>query len=648
MKKIAAGDPETRSRDLIAENLEEMKELFPEAFTEGKVDFDVLKQLLGDTVDQRDEKYGLNWHGKRQARRLALTPSTGTLRPCLEDSVDWDTTQNIMIEGDNLEALKLLQKSYAGKVKLIYIDPPYNTGQDFIYPDDYRDSIQNYLELTGQATSYGGTTRKLSSNTESSGRFHTAWLNMMYPRLTLAKSLLSTDGFIVISIDHNEVHNLRCICSEIFGEENFRNMIVVRRGVKNVQSQFENISTLASGHEYLLCFSRSSSSRLPKLSYGADVTHAGKWDTFWRGTDRPSMRYDLFGQTPDTGQWRWSPDRAMTARDNYDRFLDEKRNGSTTLDLDDYFLDHKQATNVSMEFLRLNDDGVIQYYVPPRDYKLIGDNWMDVSIKGNVVSFDTEKHVDLMERIIDWIAGDSDIVLDFFAGSGTTAYATYSLNRKRGTSRRWILVQLDAPTALADEGREQKERLSDITKDRLRKGIGELLKRTEGHRKPQGKQPPLSAGNPAYANGDLGFRLFKLEDSNIRSWNPTPSTAQDLSEQLLNSIENIRPDRTDQDLLYELLLKLGLDLCVPVEARFIEGKSVYSVGAGTLFACLEDAIDRARVERLGAGIADWCDELAPASDTTVVFRDSAFVDDVAKTNLAAILEQRGLRDIRSL
>src|SRR5664279_1969337 len=218
MKPLTQDDPETKSPDIIADNIDQIKSLFPEAFTEGKVDFEVLKQLLGGAVEEREEKYGLNWNGKRLARQLALTPSTGTLRPCPEDSVDWDNTRNLMIEGDNLEVLKLLQKSYAGKVKLIYIDPPYNTGKDFVYPDNFQDNIRNYLELTGQ-TDDGG--RKQSSNTEASGRFHTDWLNMMYPRLKLARNLLTDDGTIYITIDDNEVDNLRKLCSEIFGEENF-------------------------------------------------------------------------------------------------------------------------------------------------------------------------------------------------------------------------------------------------------------------------------------------------------------------------------------------------------------------------------------------------------------------------------------------
>jgi len=234
MEKLTLADPETRSADLLVENIERLKALFPEVVTEGAdgpaINADVLKALVGDqTVTDAEEKYGLNWHGKRRARQLALTPSTGTLRPCPKDSVDWDTTQNLMIEGDNLEVLKLLQKSYAGKVKLMYIDPPYNTGKDFVYPDNFQDNIKNYLELTGQVE--GG--QKISSNTEASGRFHTDWLNMMYPRLKLARNVLREDGVLLISIDDREIENLRRVCSEIFGEENFIACMTWEKSRKN-------------------------------------------------------------------------------------------------------------------------------------------------------------------------------------------------------------------------------------------------------------------------------------------------------------------------------------------------------------------------------------------------------------------------------
>jgi adenine-specific DNA-methyltransferase len=247
MKKLDAESPEIKSADIVTGNIEALKVLFPDAFMEGKIDFEVLKGLLGGAVDERDEKYGLNWHGKRRARQIALTPSTGTLLPCPEESVDWDTTQNLMIEGDNLEVLKLLQKSYSGKVKLIYIDPPYNTGKDFVYPDDFRDSIKIYLELTGQVEG----DRKVSSNTEASGRFHTDWLNMMLPRLKLARSLLCDAGVIAISIDDTEIANLRQLLAETFGLENFVATITWEKGRKNDAKLF------SSGHEYLVVFAKS-------------------------------------------------------------------------------------------------------------------------------------------------------------------------------------------------------------------------------------------------------------------------------------------------------------------------------------------------------------------------------------------------------
>jgi adenine-specific DNA-methyltransferase len=249
MQKITADDLVAASADIVAANIEQLKALFPEAVTEGKIDFEVLKQVLGGAVEEREEKYGLNWHGKRRARQLALTPSTGTLRPCPEESVDWNTTQNLMIEGDNLEVLKLLQKSYAGKVKLIYIDPPYNTGKDFVYPDDFQDNIKNYQMLTGQIDSDG---RKVTSNTETSGRFHTEWLNMMYPRLRVARNLLRQNGAIFVSIGDQEVARLRLVMDDIFGEENFIATIVWQKK-QSPQNDATNVSDM---HDYVVVYAK--------------------------------------------------------------------------------------------------------------------------------------------------------------------------------------------------------------------------------------------------------------------------------------------------------------------------------------------------------------------------------------------------------
>lgn len=609
-------EQEGSSLDIVKENLEALKAIFPEAFTEKGIDFDTLRQLLGDEVDEGEEKYGLNWHGKKKARQIALTPSTGTLRPCPEESVDWETTKNLFIEGDNLEVLKLLQKSYPGKVKMIYIDPPYNTGGDFIYPDNFQDNLDTYLRYTGQKGTDG---LKVSSNAESSGRYHTKWLNMMYPRLKLAKSLLKKDGFIFISIDNHEVANLRFMCSEIFGEENFRNMIVVRRGVKNVQAQFENISNLSSGHEYLLCYSANADVRFPKLSHDIEGSQAGKWDTFWRGTDRPTMRYELFGKVPEEGQWRWSEDRTLEAILNYKTF---QSGYSNEMSLDDYFLEHLQSTNIKLNFVRLNDDGVVQYYVPPRDYKLISDNWMDVSIKGNEIGFDTEKHVNYLARIVKWITSENDIVLDFFAGSGSIGHAVWAVNGQDAGSRRYILVQLPEPIK-----EEKYKTIAEMTKARLQKTSSEIT------------------ASGAGSKIDFGFKVFKLDSSNIRAWNPDKG---DIEQTLLDHTEHLVEGRSEQDVLYELLLKRGVDLTVPIEKKQIKGKAVFSIGYGVLFACLDTTISRDEVEDLGQGIIEWHRKLEPASDTQVVFRDSAFADDIAKTNMTAILEQNGIAHVRSL
>lgn len=619
---VTRGDRGAQSGGLIAENLQALKALFPSIVTDGKVDLDVLRQLLGDEVEEGEERYGLNWKGKKRARAFALTPSLGTLRPAKEDSVDWDTTKNIFIEGDNLEALKLLRKSYAGRVKLIYIDPPYNTGGDFVYPDDYRDSIGNYERLTGQRNAEGV---RMTSNKEASGRFHTDWLNMMYPRLMLAKEFLSSDGFIAVSIDHNELSNLRACMDSIFGAENFKNIVIVRRGIKNVQAQFDDIDSLSVGHEYIVIYSKNTSARLSKLTAILADFQAGKWDTFWRGTDRRTMRYELFGRTPERGQWRWSEDRTKEAVSAYQRFLDE---GGTDESLDDHYLDHLHATNDDLNFVRLNDDSVVQYYVPPTGTKLLSNNWMDVSIKGNQTkTFDTEKHVALLRRLVEWIVAPGEIVLDFFGGSGTTGHAVMSLDSESTAPRRYIMVQLpiglDPSVNTQRAAAEQCDNLgkprniAELTKDRLRKA-GDEVKRAH----------PDAV--------DTGFRVYKLDTSNLKPWQPDPD---DLAASLLDAIDNVLPDRGDDDLLVELLLKTGIDLTVPGETRTIAGKTVHALGGGVLMVCLAD-IAEGEAEELGQRICDWRDELDPPRATTFYFKDSGFESAATKANLAAIIRQR--------
>ncbi len=642
MQKIDATSPEAQSADLIAENIEQIKALFPELITEGtngvSVNVDVLKALVGDkTITDSDEKYGLNWHGKRRARQLALTPSTGTLRPCHDESVDWDTTQNLMIEGDNLEVLKLLQKSYAGKVKLIYIDPPYNTGKDFVYPDNFHDNIRNYLELTGQTE--GG--KKISSNTEASGRFHTDWLNMMYPRLKLARSLLREDGVIFVSLDDGEIENLRWIASEIFGEENFVAQILWKK-----RSTPPNDKIIGANHDYIALFCKSSDAVILNLKERSQVqieryqnpdNHPkGQWvpgdlmANIKGGRYVESLNYPIVN--PKTGQqhmpsetergnWRFSKEKIGELLSRGEIYFGEDGRGRPKLKR--FLCDVKAGVTYSTiwDFVPFNTEGSSEMQ----------------ELFGNSSVFESPKPVGLLQEILKLGSSNDDVVLDFFAGSGSTGHAVIAQNSRDSGHRRYILVQLPEPL---DASKGEQKTAADYC-DQLGKlrTIAELTK--ERLRRAGAK---VKANNPMFA-GDTGFRVFKLDTSNICAWNPD---SDNLEQTLFDHEEHILPGRTEADIVYELLLKLGLDLCVPIESRTIAGKTVGAIGGGVLLTCLAEHITTKEVEALAQGIVAWHEELAPASDTTCVFRDSAFADDVAKTNLAAILEQHGIQNVRSL
>ena len=634
MEKLTAESPETKSPNLAAENLAKLKALFPEVVTEDGVNVDAMKELIGKTITDGEEKYGLNWHGKRKARQLALTPSTGTLRPCPEDRVDWDKTQNMMIEGHNLEVLKLLQKPYAGRVKLIFIDPPYNTGNDFVYSDDFQNSIKNYLEVTGQI---GEGTGKLSSNTETSGRFHTDWLNMMDPRLKLARNLLREDGVIFISIDDGEVNHLRTLLNEIFGGENFiGNAVWQKAYTANMTAEF-----ISNTHDHVLMFAKN-----------ADSAGLGRFDRSdeqkakfknpdndsrgpWKAENLSAGKFYAAGQFPITGPsgqtflpppgryWRcnekqyqlWLEDKRITFGQSGDgrpmlkKFLSEVAEGLTP----STWWNHKDfGTNkeASIELKDLFD----------------GD-----------ACFQTPKPIKLLKKICDLGADEDSLVLDFFAGSGTTAHAVLSTNATDGGSRRFILVQL--PERLDPNDKDQKLAANVCEKLHKPMNIAEL---TKERLRRAGKK--IREENPMFA-GDLGFRVFKLASSNIQAWSPD---RQNLAETLEASVEHLKTDRTESDILFELLLKLGLDLTVPIEKKSIAGHDIHSIGAGTLIVCLTKSIAAKEVEALALGIAEWHKAQAPAGESTVVFRDSAFADDVAKTNLTAILQQHGLENVRSL
>lgn len=612
MDKIELGTPEG-----TAENIDKIAELFPQVVTEvenadGKlvraVDFDVLRDLLGDVAEGQRERYQFTWPGKREAKAEARRPIYKTMIPEPGKSKNWDTTENLYIEGDNLDALKILKETYAGKVKLIYIDPPYNTGHDFIYDDDFAKTRGEYDAESGDFDEEGG---RLVANTEGNGRFHSDWCSMIYPRLLLARDLLTSDGSILLSIDANEVKNLRAICDEIFGAQCFKNCIAVRRGIKNVQAQFDDIAALSQGHEYILLYSRNATNRFHKLSLAHDGK-PGKWDTFWRGTDRPSMRYELFGETPHSGQWRWEKGRAYTAVSNYNTFL---KDAAGSMSLDEYYLDNLAATNEKMNFVRKNEDGTVQYYVPPSTGKLLSDNWMDLTLSGNETdAFDTEKSVAIIQRIVEWLAPPNSIVLDFFSGSGTTAHAVIEANKNDNGQRRFIMVQLpencgDNPSAI----KHGYKTLCDLGEDRINRAGAKIAADIDKGN----EQLELGAEPKLYP--DLGFRVLRIDSSNFKDFYLTPGEIS--QESLFDFADNVKEGRSDLDLLFEVLPKLGIPYSAKIEERVLADKKVFFVDGDKLAACFDANVG-----------SDTIEEMAKAKPWYAVIRDSSMADDATHAN----------------
>jgi adenine-specific DNA-methyltransferase len=637
MKRINKGDQLTQSPDVLALNLNKLRSLFPSLVTEGAsgpvIDVDLLRELVGDaTVSGPDERYGLNWHGKRKARQLALTPSTGTLLPCREESIDWDTTQNLMIEGDNLEVLKLLQKSFSRKIKAIYIDPPYNTGRNLIYPNDYQDGVRAYLEVTGQIE--GGA--KLVSNPNAGGRFHTNWISMIYPRLKLARNLLANDGVLICTIDDNEVSQLGVILREIFEEGNFDHVCVpVVHNPRGVQGT--NFSYV---HEYAYFVYPAGTKAISDRKIDdsdVDWSHFRNWGTESERTDAKNCFYPvLVKDGVIIGFGDVCPD------DFHPKQTEVIDGVSYVYPIDKSGVERKwryarQSVESIAKMLRTRKTDYGYEIELGKTFGLWRTVWTDKRYDAN--EYGTGLVGDLVpgspftfpkslwavyDSLLAATGEDSDaIVLDFFAGSGTTAHAVMELNKQTNGRRRFVLVQLPEPV----EDNAKFPTIFEVTKARV-KAAGQKIR----------------LENPMY-QGDLGFRVFKLASSNIRAWDPD---RDNLAGTLEDAVENLKSDRTEEDVLYELLLKRGLDLCVPIETKAVAGKAVHTIGGGVLIACLAEKIGREEVEELGLGIVEWRKALAPAGDTTCVFRDSAFVDDVAKTNLAAILEQNGIANVRSL
>ena len=613
MKKLAG-----ESLNIMEENLAAMQQLFPEAFEEEKIDFDVLRQLLGDYVDDEEERYSFRWNGKGKALRLSQTPSTGTLRPCKEESKDWNTTENLYIEGDNLEVLKLLQKSYHGKVKMIYIDPPYNTGKDFVYKDDFRDNVANYKRITGQVDDEG---HRTGTNSESNGRFHTDWLNMMYPRLRLARNLLSDDGVIFISIDDNEQGNLRHVCDEIFGQANFINNVIWQKKY----SPQNDAQWFSDNHDFVLVYTKNKSIWHPHL-----LPRTEEMDARYKNPDNdPKGPWKLitlhaksgnntsFSYTFKNGV-TWSPPSGTYPRFSAETMKKYDEDGKVW-----FGADGKSIPSVK-NYLSDVKQGVTPLTI--WTYEEVGHNQTareDVKkcFEGKN-PFDTPKPISLVKRMCHIADSSKDyLVLDFFSGSATTAHAVMNLNAEDGGNRRFILVQLPETTPVDSEARKAGyENICEIGKERIRRAGEKIKAECEDAERA--------------ASLDIGFKVFKLDSSNLQKWQPQP---EDLQGALQESMDNFLPGRTELDVVYEIALKLGLDLSYEVEEREVDGQTIYIIGAGALMICLDSQISMETAEAL----LKLHEEYEPET-WQVVFRDTGFLSDQEKTNIKETLKSAGM------
>lgn len=579
-----------KSLDIKQETLNKLKEIIPSCFTEDKIDWEKLKVFFEDNIEFKNERYHLNWAGKTDAIRLLQTPTYKTLKPSIEESVNFDTTENLFIEGDNLEVLKILQKSYFGKIKMIYIDPPYNTGNDFIYKDDYSETLAEYRKQVGDVDENGNVTKAgLFKNTKENGHYHSNWLNMMYPRLFLARNLLRDDGVIFVSIDDNEVHNLRLMMDEIFGEENFRNVFAIRRYDKNLNRQFfeSGLKTFNVGFEYIVCYSKTDSFIFnPILKESSEERQTfGYWKGFWNDADRPTMRYNLLGVVPESGQWKWSQERANKAVENYKKYLQEFSNSLT---LEEYW----ESTGKKLEFIRKNKEGKgknkgIEHWIPPSKGILRNTNWTDLfASKNDIVLgelFDYPKNPELIKTLIVGSTENSDLILDFFAGSGTTAHAVMELNKEDGGNRKFILVQLPEPTDPESEAyKAGYKTIADIAKERIRRAANKIHEEFNEQQKKKDEELPLE--HTEIKKLDLGFKVFKLDESNFKQWRPfKPENAEQIQKAIIDFTQNVKPEATTENILYELMLKNGKKLTDKIEKK----NNFYVINENELVLMLE-------------------------------------------------------------
>ena len=654
-----------RSVNITDERKVQLKELFPEVFTEGnKIDFDRLKLTLGESVDVGKERYGMTWAGKADCFKTIQQPSGATLIPAREESIDFDSTENIVIDGDNLEVLKLLQKSYFGKVKMIYIDPPYNTGNDFIYPDNYAESLDTYLRYTGQIDTEG---KKFSTNTESDGRFHSKWLSMMYPRLFLGRNLLRDDGYCVVSIDDAEFCNLRTVLNEVFGEENFLAVLVFDRNRKNDAKLF------SVGHEYMMVYGRNKA-RLSELDVRLRAPKEGvdeireeferlrkatndNWELVEKGIreyystfSEDDLRLPLtrFTKVDERGPFRTDGDPSWPGGGGPRYIVPHPLNGKPCkipsrgwvwptyermkekIDKGNIVFGPDETTIPSVRRnLFEKDEQVMRSIIFSYAQKASQDF---VSIFGGVKVFENPKSYLDLERLVLYLTSPGDIVLDFFSGSGTTAHGVLLANRAETIDRSFICVQLPEPVNTdTDAGRNAQslglKTISEIQKERIRRVIG-LLKKDSATESSEGK-----------SGHDLGFRVFKLAESTFRAWNAEiPQDVPTLEVQLGLHVDHVREGIPPENILYELLLKSGFPLSTAVETLTLNAKTVYSVADGAMLICLEKGLTQESIKAM-----------ADRKPERVVCLDESFSDnDQLKTNAVQTMKIKGVTSFRTV
>ncbi|MGE7365818.1 site-specific DNA-methyltransferase [Desemzia incerta] len=630
--------------DLTESNIEKLKQLFPEIITDGKIDFEKLEILLGKEIDDTPERYNFTWHGKKETMQFAQQPSKGTLRPMKEKSKQWDTTGNLYIEGDNLEVLKLLQRSYYNKVKMIYIDPPYNTGKDFVYKDNFTESIESYLELTGQIDNNGN---KFMSNSESTGRYHTDWLNMMYSRLKLARSILVDDGVIFISIDDNEVENLIKIANEIFGENNFIDIF----SWKKTETPANLSSLTKKSIEYIIAYRKSN--KVEKLN---GLKKESKSSNGLMNQSNSEHELLFPPHIVDTGIENGIIKKGKYGTSKYNIFLLEdtevmnnkfikpvKLFGKFKWGQKNLEKEIAEGTKISIRTIALSPSYEREEYEAEKPWNFIDRSFgvgtnegassdLEKLIGHNI--FDYPKPSSLIKYLINSCCTGNDIILDFFSGSATTAHATMELNAEDGGNRKFIMVQL--PELLEEKSVAYKEgyrTICDIGEERIRRA-GEKAKKDLIEK--NNKEGMLSETQINPEQLDIGFKVFSLDTSNLREWQAEFDNIE-VNIDLLES--NFIEGRSEDDVLYEIILKNGLDLTYPIKEITNEGFKIYDVAFGNLFVCLNDIINRNVAHKIATLREEYGIETSQ-----VVFKDSGFENDTEKLNCYEILKAAGYQE----